>query len=77
MQIDFQGHYYSTIRASDLQRDGMSLEPSRDSVFVAEIFFSDVTREFVISLFDKDLPLPMIEQFIAEARTDLVPARES
>ena len=77
MQIDFQGHYYSTIRASDLQRDGMGLELRRDSQLVAEVFFSDVTHEFVISLFDKNLPLPVIEQFIAEARTDLVPVRES
>ena len=77
MQIEFQGHFYSTIRTSDLQRDGMGLELRRDSRLVAEVFFSDASGEFTISLFEQSIPLPVIEQLIAEARTDLVPVRQS
>jgi hypothetical protein len=77
MQIEFQGHFYSTIRAGDLQRDGMGLELRCDSRLVAEVFFSDASGEFTISLFEKNIALPVIEQFIAEARTVLVPVRQS
>jgi hypothetical protein len=77
MLIDFQSHCYSTIRASDLKRDGMGLELSCDTRLIAEIFYSDVTGEFTISLFEQSIPLPIIEQFIAEARIDLVPVSQS
>jgi hypothetical protein len=77
MQTEFQGHYYSTIRASDLQRDGMTLELSCDTRLIAEIFYSDVTGEFAISFFEQSIPLSVIEQFIAEARIGLVPIRQS
>lgn len=73
MQVESNGHFYSTIRASDVARDGMGLELQRDSNCVAEVFFSDATGEFTISLFDQSLPLPVIEHFIAEARAALVP----
>jgi hypothetical protein len=77
MQIEFRGHYYSTVLASDLQRDGMGLELSRDTRLIAEVFFSDKTGELIISLFEEGIPLTVIEQFIAEARTGLVPIRQS
>jgi len=77
MQIEFHGHYYSTIRASDLQRDGMGLELHCDSRLVAEIFLSDAIGEFTISLFEPSIPLPVIVQLIAESRTDLVPVRQN
>jgi hypothetical protein len=76
MQTDFHGHYYSTIRASDLQRDGMGLELHCDSRLIAEVFFSDATGEFTISFFEQSLPVPVIERFIAEAYSDLAPVRE-
>ena len=62
------------IRASDLKRDGMSLELHSGSRAVAEVFYSEVTREFTISVFEQDLPLAVIEQLISSARVGLLPA---
>jgi hypothetical protein len=77
MVIEYQGKLYTTLRASDLVRDGMALEFSSGSETVAEIFYSDVSGEFTISVFTQDLPLPVIEQFIAEGRGLLPPAPEN
>jgi hypothetical protein len=51
----------------------MALELHCGSGAVAEVFYSDATGEFSISLFARDLPLSVIEQFIAEARRSLIP----
>jgi hypothetical protein len=77
MNLESHGKRYQTLRASDLQRDGMALELHCDSAAVAEVFYSDVTGEFSISLFAPDLPLPVIEQFVAEARRSLVPVHRA
>ncbi|HTR42689.1 MAG TPA: hypothetical protein VMH87_13840 [Pseudomonadales bacterium] len=77
MKTDFQGHYYSTVIASDLQRDGMGLELYRDGKLIAEVFYSDATGKFTISLFEKNLPMPVIEDYIAEAHTCLPPVQPS
>jgi hypothetical protein len=74
MQFDHQGRHYHMIRASDLKRDGMSLELHSGSRAVAEVFYSEVTREFTISVFEQDLPLAVIEQLISSARVGLLPA---
>jgi len=74
MQFDHQGRHYHMIRASDLKRDGMSLELHFGSRAVAEVFYSDVTKEFTISVFEQDLPLAVIEQLISSARVGLLPA---
>ena len=76
MQFDYQDKHYHTIRASDLQRDGMGLELDLGSRAVAEVFYSDATGDFTVSLFEQSLPLPVIERLIAEARVDLLPAGE-
>jgi hypothetical protein len=73
MLTEFQGHRYSTIRVSDLKRDGMGLELQRDGRAVAEVFFADPSGVFTISLFEEGLPLLIIEQLISEARATLVP----
>ena len=77
MQFDYQDKHYHTIRASDLRRDGMGLELHLGSRVVAEVFYSDATGDFTVSLFEQGLPLPLIERLIAEARVDLLPAEES
>jgi hypothetical protein len=61
---------YWTVMASDLQRDGMGLElhANGSSKYLAEVFYSDETGKLSISLFEKDLPLPVIEGFIAMAK---------
>jgi len=71
MLIEFQGHNYSTIRASDLQRDGMGLELKRDGRVVAEVFCFDTTGEFTISLFEQAIPLEIVERLISEAPESL------
>lgn len=38
---------------------------------LAEIFYSDVTHEFSISIFADNLPLSIIETLIAEAKVSL------
>ena len=79
MQFDHQGRHYRLIRASDSKRDGMSLElhSHSGSRAVAEIFYSNVTKEFTISVFDQDLPLAVIEQLISSAKVGLLPAERA
>lgn len=77
MEIDSHGRRYRTIRASDLKRDGMALELESGLDTLAEVFYCDATGEFTISLFNRDLPLPVIEQFIAEAHQILPPVRDT
>jgi hypothetical protein len=77
MHFDHQGSHYQMIRASDLNRDGMGLELLSGGRTIAEVFHSDVSGDFTISLFQQELPLVVIERLIAEARIALLPARES
>ena len=65
------------IRASDLQRDGMGMELHSGNRTVAEVFYSDVTHEFTVSLFEPDLPLEVVEQLIAAAKVGLLPATKA
>lgn len=46
----------------------MSLELSVQDKAVAEVFYSDLDHSFTISLFSQNLPLPVIERLIMEAR---------
>jgi len=75
MQLEHHGKRYRTIRASDLDRDGMGSELESDGRVVAEVFYSDVSGGFTVSLFEQGLPLLVVEQFIAEARVALRPVR--
>jgi len=77
MQIDHKGRRFQMIRASDLKRDGMGLELHSGSHAVVEVFYSDATREFTISLFEQDLPLEVIEQLISAAKAVLLPAAKA
>lgn len=75
MFIEDNGTRYEIIRGSDVVRDGMYLElrlPDTSPVEqLAEIFYSDVTHEFSISIFANNLPLSIIEILITEAKTAL------
>lgn len=75
MFIEENGTRYEIIRGSDVVRDGMYLElrlPDTCPVEqLAEIFYSDVTHEFSISIFADNLPLSIIETLITEAKTAL------
>jgi hypothetical protein len=66
---------YSTMRGSDVRRDGMYLELIENSTGdeVAEVFYSDVTHEMSITVFKHELPLHAVEMLIARAKLDLPP----
>jgi hypothetical protein len=65
---------YKFTRGSDIHRDGMYLELSiPGEPALAEVFYSDVSREFYVTCYAKDIPLHAIEQLILRARRDLLP----
>lgn len=71
---DHKGARYTSLMATDSQRDGIGLElhwqfEDQDNV-VAEIFAFD-RGSWTLSTFDCDVPLEMIEEFIAEAKRRL------
>jgi len=73
MQLEHDNLFHSTVRGSDVNRDGMFLELKRAGNTVAEVFFDDNTRKFAVSLFAENLPLNVLEKFFEEARVCLVP----
>ena len=81
MMIEHDGHQYSTVLGSDVQRDGMYLElhsgdPSK-SLPVMEVFYSDFDRGFEVTTFaEASVPLAVVDQFLTEARLRLPPAHE-
>ena len=77
MDREYKGARYTTQRASDVQRDGMSLElqssaQDQDAV-IAEVFYSDAEHTWTLNTFGFDIPLALIEELIAEARRVLPP----
>lgn len=79
MFIEENGARYEIIRGSDVVRDGMYLELRLPDTYpieqLAEIFHSDVTHEFFISIFAGNLPLLIIEILVAEAKV-LLPLKK-
>lgn len=79
MFIEDNGTRYEIITRSDIVRDGMYLELRLPDTFpvkqLAEIFYSDVTHEFSISIFADNLPLSIIERLVAEAKV-LLPLKK-
>lgn len=70
--LTVKGTVYSFVRGSDIIRDGMYLEVSREITGqvtqLAEVFYSDQTHEISLSCYVPDLPLELIELLIAHAR---------
>ena len=64
---------YKTVRGSDVIRDGLYLELTQESSgdVVAEIFYADGENRMSISLYRSDMPLEVVEAFIAKAKVDL------
>jgi len=75
MDREHKGVRYTTLVASDIERDGMGLELHRHAqnqdVAIAEIFLSDKNGSWTLNTFDSDVPLELIEQLISEAKTRL------
>ena len=60
---------------SDLERDGMFLELSPvGQMAIAEVFYSDITHQFAITLFKESVPTEAISWLIAQA-LERLPAR--
>ena len=78
--MKFDDRTFEIMIASDLVRDGMSLEVWETidgrRAQVAEVFYSDVTGRFAFSAFDECLPLGLVEIMSRMARERLVPAKE-
>ena len=65
---------FTYIIASDVNpRDGLGLELWHSGQQVGEIFRSDEHRSMTISLWKEDLPLDVIERFVANAKDRLLP----
>ncbi len=76
--IEIGGRNYQCVRGSDVDRDGMYLELSDpDSHVLAEIFYSDKTNSMTVTAYEQNIPLDVLEWFIAAAKTDLLPISES
>ncbi|CUU24314.1 hypothetical protein EM595_2080 [Duffyella gerundensis] len=79
MKIEEHDYYFT--RGSDVIRDGMFLEVSRDAEsgteLVAEVFFSDITLNYTLTCFMEDVPLELIEELIRQAKIRLPPVNES
>ena len=56
---------------SDVIRDGISVELISGDQVVAEVFRFDADRSLILTTFDNNLPLIVIEQLIAVARENL------
>ena len=78
MQFTDHDREFSTIRANDSSRGGLALQlvAVRDQKMVAEVFYSDTTGEFTISVFERDLPLTVIEHLTQAARVALLPEKK-
>lgn len=77
MDLVHAGARYTTLLASDVQRDGMGLElhwhAEGQDVAVAEVFRSDADHSWTLNTFDCDVPVALIELLLQEARQRLAP----
>lgn len=76
MLIEHAGRTYSTVRGSDLLRDGVFLELSvaGSSEVLMEVFYSGVDGSFCLSGSGAPVPLEVVEALIAAARELLPPS---
>jgi len=73
--IEFSGVFYQCIFGSDVPNEGMYLElndgSSGGSETVLFAFRSDATGEITLNAYRKDIPLPLVELFIARVHAEL------
>ena len=73
---DRDGNRYPCTIGSDLARDGMYLEvtAANDAAeAVLEVFYSDTTNRFTVSVFKEDVCAELLEQALSAARDRLLP----
>lgn len=75
--MEFDGRKFTSVRGSDVQRDGMFIEVSEQvgssEHVVLEVFYSDEDNRMTFTAFQKDLPFELIEQIVQTARARLTP----
>ncbi len=71
MFIESQGRSFVTIRANDILRKCRVLElRSNDgNRLVAEILLSETTHQLTVSLFEQNLPVSVLDEFISKGRS--------
>lgn len=76
MTLELDGHLFTTMMGSDLQRDGMFLElqTSTSSFPLMEAFHCDDDSSFAVTGFGQSVPISVVEQFLVEARQRLIPS---
>ena len=74
--VEIAGHKYEVIVGSDIQRDGMYLEAWNEAkAVVAEVFYSDEHDTMSFTGYLPDIPLPLVEWMIGQAKARLMPER--
>ena len=75
MKIEFEGRAYELLFGSDVQRDAVYLELSdvsgRAPLVVLDAFHGDADGRITLSAYREDLPLALVEWFVAEVRRRL------
>jgi len=76
--VEFEGKQYYLVMGSDVIRDGMWLEfygqtDGDAGVLVLTVFYSNADGRMSLTAYETDLPLQMVEWFIARARELLPP----
>ncbi|ESQ78196.1 hypothetical protein [Asticcacaulis sp. YBE204] len=77
MILEYKGKTYRCVVGSDVIRDGMYIEVSidgDDSDPLIEIFYSDVTHDLSVTVFQPDIALAVLEWAISVARERLLPS---
>jgi hypothetical protein len=76
--VNIAGAEYHLTRGSDVVRDGMFLEAEllegEKRRVLVEVFYSDATGKFVVSCFEENVPMELIEYLVAEGRKCLPPS---
>ncbi|WP_202801687.1 hypothetical protein [Variovorax sp. CF313] len=76
-KMNFHGRDFETVMGSDVQRDGMFLELREiGGKDCAEVFYSDLTHEFTVTMFEPSLPVEVLTWLVDEAHSRL-PARNT
>lgn len=64
---------YTVEVASDMSRDGLAFELWTGGKQLGEVFRWDSERKLTVTLWEPDLPLNLVEDFVADAKERLLP----
>jgi hypothetical protein len=77
---EIDGQSYTHVRGSDVVRDGMFLELAAvgrpEGRPMMEVFYSDENGKMTLNTFGNDVPLPVVEWLILQAKELLLPSAE-